>query len=152
MFTLPYPVYNIDYNIVDDLKKSRANITYFDLLKLRQQRDLLLKAMNERNSKTPTIPSSQTKKSLSRPVNTSIAAQMRSAMEATLSKMNRKPQDVNAAMIGRKSKSMTPPFLITFEILNMNVHNCLVDYGASSTVMSYAVAKRLHAIPEKIGT
>lgn len=34
MFALPYLVYNIDYNIVDDLKKSRANITYFDLLKL----------------------------------------------------------------------------------------------------------------------
>ena len=45
MFTLPYPIYNIDYNIVDDVKKSRANITYFDLLKLTQQRDLLLKAM-----------------------------------------------------------------------------------------------------------
>jgi len=36
MFTFPYPVYNIDYNIVHDLKKSRANITYFDLLKLTQ--------------------------------------------------------------------------------------------------------------------
>ena len=36
MFTLPYPIYNIDYNIVDDIKKSRANITYFDLLKLTQ--------------------------------------------------------------------------------------------------------------------
>jgi len=45
MFTLPYLVYS--YNIVDDLKKTRANITYFDLLKLTQQRDLLLKAMNE---------------------------------------------------------------------------------------------------------
>lgn len=73
-------------------------------------------------------------------------------MEATLSKMNRKPQDVSAAMIGRKSKSMTPPFLITFEILNMNVHNCLVDSGALSTMMPYVVAKRLHAIPEKTGT
>ena len=37
MFTLPYPIYNIDYNIVDGLKKSRANITYFDLLKLMQK-------------------------------------------------------------------------------------------------------------------
>jgi len=46
MFTLPYPTYNIDYNILDDLKKSRAHITYFDLLKLTQQRDFLLKAMN----------------------------------------------------------------------------------------------------------
>jgi len=34
MLTLPYPVYSIDYNIVDDHKKSRANITYFDLMKL----------------------------------------------------------------------------------------------------------------------
>ena len=49
MFTQPYPVYNIDYNIVDDLKKSRANITYIDSLKLTSQRDLILKAMNERN-------------------------------------------------------------------------------------------------------
>ena len=55
-------------------------------------------------------------------------------------------------MIGRKSKSMTPLYLITFEIFNINVHNFLVDSGASSTVMPYAVAKRLHAIPEKIGT
>jgi len=47
---------------------------------------------------------------------------------------------------------MTQPFLITFEILNMNVHNFLVDSGASSTVMPYVVAKRIHAIPEKIGT
>ena len=34
----------------------------------------------------------------------------------------------------------------------MNVYNCLVDSGASSTVMPYVVAKRLHAIPEKTGT
>jgi len=87
-FTLPYSIYNIDNNIVDDLKKSRANITYFDLLKLMQQRDLLLKAMNERNCKYPTILSSQTKKLASRIVNTSSTAQTPSAMEATLSKMN----------------------------------------------------------------
>ena len=47
---------------------------------------------------------------------------------------------------------MTPPFLITFEILNMNIHNFLVDSGASSMVMPYVVSKRLHAIPEKTGT
>jgi len=73
-------------------------------------------------------------------------------MEATLSKMNRIPQDVSVAMIGRKQKSMTPPFLITFEILNMNVHNFLVDSNASSTGMPYAVAKRMHVIPKKTGT
>jgi len=84
MFTLPYPIYNIDYNIVDDLKKARANITYFDLLKLLQQRDLLLKAMNERNCKSPTNLSSQIKKSASRPIGTPSTAQTPSTMEATL--------------------------------------------------------------------
>ena len=73
-------------------------------------------------------------------------------MEVTLSKINRTPQDVSVAIIGRKSKSMTPPFLITFEIFNMNVHNCLVDFGASSTVMPYGIVKRLCAIPEKTTT
>ena len=73
-------------------------------------------------------------------------------MEATLSKMNRTPQDVSAATIGWKLKSMTPPFLITFEIFNMNVHNCSVDCDASSTVMPYAVVNRLRAIPEKTRT
>lgn len=152
MFTLPYPLYNIDYNIVDDLKKSRANITYFDLLKSIEKRDLLLKAMNEQNCKSLTIPSCQTKKLASRPISTPNEAQTPSAMEVTLSKMNRKPQDVIAAMIGRKSKSMNPPFLITFEIFNMNVYNCLVNYSASSTVMPHVVVKRLHAMPEKTRT
>ena len=137
---------------MDDLKKSRANITYFDLLNLTQQRDLLLEDMNEWSFKSPTILSSQTQKSVSRHVSTSSTSQKPPAMEATLSKMNRTPQDVSAAMIGKKSKSMTPPFLITFEIFNMNVHNCLVDSDASSTVMPYVVAKRLHAMPEKTGT
>ena len=34
----------------------------------------------------------------------------------------------------------------------MNVYNFLVDSSASSTVMPYIVAKRLHAMPEKTGT
>jgi len=87
---------------VDDIKKSRANITYFDLLKLTQQSDLLLKAMNEQNCKSPTNTSSQTKKSTSKPLSTPSTSQKTSAMEATLSKMNRTRQDVSATMIGRK--------------------------------------------------
>jgi len=55
-------------------------------------------------------------------------------------------------MVGRKSKSMTPPFLITFEILNMNAHNFLLDFSALSTMMPYTIAKRLHAIPKKTMT
>ena len=50
-------------------------------------------------------------------------------------------------LIGRKSRSQTPPFLLTFKIFNRNVHNCLVDSRASSNVMPYLVCKKLNAEP-----
>ena len=39
--------------------------------------------------------------------------------------------EINEASIGAKSKSQNFPFLLTFEFFNHNVHNCLVDSGAS---------------------
>ena len=48
-------------------------------------------------------------------------------------------------LIGNNSESTTPPFLLTFEIFNRNVHNCMVDSGASSNVMPYSVCKKLNA-------
>ena len=51
-------------------------------------------------------------------------------------------------LIGRKSRSQTLPFLLTFEIFKRNVHNCLVDSGASSNVMPYSVCKNLNAEPQ----
>ena len=50
-------------------------------------------------------------------------------------------------LIGKKSKSTTLPFLLTFEIFNRNVHNCMIDSGASSNVMPYSVCKKLNAKP-----
>lgn len=54
----------------------------------------------------------------------------------------------NGILIGRKSRSQIPPFLLTFENFNRNVHNCLVDYGTSSNVMPYLVCKKLNAEPQ----
>ena len=34
-----------------------------------------------------------------------------------------------------------------FEIFNQNVHNCMIDSGASSNVMPYSVCKKLNANP-----
>ena len=53
----------------------------------------------------------------------------------------------DGTLIGRKSKSQTPPFLLSFEIFNQNVHNCLIDFGASSNVIPYSVCKKLNAKP-----
>ena len=49
-----------------------------------------------------------------------------------------------ASLIGNNSKSTTPPFLLTFNIFNRNVHNCMVDSRASSNVMPLSVCKRLN--------
>ena len=37
---------SMDYNIVDDMKKTKANITMFELRKLKHQQKLLLKELN----------------------------------------------------------------------------------------------------------
>ena len=44
----------------------------------------------------------------------------------------------------RTRKTNTPPFLLTLEMLNHNVHNCLVDSGSSMNVMPLEVCKKLN--------
>ena len=46
---------------------------------------------------------------------------------------------VNTFSKGRKERPFVLPFLLTFEVFNMNLHNCLVDSGVSSNVMPLAV-------------
>ena len=43
----------------------------------------------------------------------------------------------------KTKKTSTPPFLVTLEILNHKVHNCLVDSGSSTNVMPLVVCKKL---------
>ena len=58
----------------------------------------------------------------------------------------------DGGLIGRKSRSQTPPFLLTFEIFNKNVHNYLVDSGTSSNAMPFSVCKKLNAQPKMCRT
>jgi hypothetical protein len=58
----------------------------------------------------------------------------------------RKPT-INTYSEGRKEKPFVPPFLLTFEVFNKNLHNCLVDSGASSNVMPLAVCNKLGVVP-----
>jgi hypothetical protein len=59
---------------------------------------------------------------------------------------------VDEMLIGRKSRSQTSPFLLTYEIFNQNVHNFLIDSGASLNVMPYSVCKKLNEEPHMRGT
>ena len=65
--------------------------------------------------------------------------------EKTIEEEMRPNPGEDVAFIGRKSRSQTPQFVLTFEIFNRNVHNCLVNSGASSNVIPYSVCKKLNA-------
>jgi hypothetical protein len=56
---------------------------------------------------------------------------------------------VNACSEDKKGKPFVPPFLLTFEVFNRNLHNCLVDSGASSNVMPLSICKKLNTVPLK---
>jgi len=56
---------------------------------------------------------------------------------------------VNETSIGSHSISHVLPFLLTIEIVNFNVHNCLADTSATSNVMPYLVSQKINDVPEK---
>jgi hypothetical protein len=63
--------------------------------------------------------------------------------------------NVNKTVLGTTTKNQhnsivntwknVPPFLLTFEIFNRNVHNCMVDFDASSNVMPLYVCQKINA-------
>ena len=56
-------------------------------------------------------------------------------------------KEINESRIGGKYKYKTFHFLLSFEIFNHNVHNCLVDSGASSNVMPLLVCTKIKPTP-----
>ena len=99
----------MDYDIVEDIKKIKANISLFEMCKVPQQKERLLKALEASNG------------------------------GMTTDNHPREEEEINETSVGGKSKSKHPPFLLTFEIFNHNVHNCLVDSGALVNVMPISV-------------
>jgi hypothetical protein len=117
----------LDYNIVEDLKKLKANISVMEICRIPQQKDFLLQAL----------------KSIENPMK-------RNDHERNLTPTDvvKKPT-VNAYVEDKKGKPFVPPFLLTFEVFNKNLHNCLVDSGASSNVMLLSICKKINVVPLK---
>ena len=61
---------------------------------------------------------------------------------------NQPEEEIGEASVVGKSNFKTPPFLLNFKILNYNVHNCLVDSGASINFMPLSVYKRINGQPK----
>jgi hypothetical protein len=60
--------------------------------------------------------------------------------KVALKTTSKKPQATTLS-----TRKNVPPFLLTFEIFNRNVHNCMVDSGASSNVMLWSFCQKINA-------
>jgi hypothetical protein len=105
------------------MKNTRENISLYELSKLKSQKNSLLRALgvSKKTISSSTIVASKEKVSTVQNLSSEV--------------------DIGLILIG--SRSHTPPFLLTFEIFNKNVHNCLVDSGASSNIMPNSVCLQI---------
>jgi hypothetical protein len=117
----------LDYSVVEDLKKMKSNVSVMDICRIPQEKYLLLQALS--SVENPTTSDGQEK-------------------NLAPTDLARKPM-VNTYSEGRKERPFVPPFLLTFEVFNRNLHNCLVDSGASSNVMPLAICNKLGVVPLK---
>ena len=108
----------MDYDIVEDIKKVKENISLFEMCKMPQQKERLLKALEALDERLPT------------------------------DNQSKEEEEIGEASVGGKSKNKHPPFLLTFEIFNHNVHNFLVDSEASVNVVPISACKKINGQPK----
>jgi hypothetical protein len=118
----------LDYNIVEDIKILKANVLVMDMCRIPQQKNFLLQAL----------------KSVETPITSTNQGEVPSPIY-----LKNKP-NVNACSVDKKGNPFVPSFVLTFEVFNRNIHNCLIDSGASSNVMPLSIYKKLNAVPLKI--
>jgi len=115
----------LEYNIVEYLNKLKANMSVMDICRIPQQKYFLLQAL--KSVENPTKRNEQQRNLTSTdPVN--------------------KPT-MNTCWEDNEGKPFVPPLLLTFEVLNRNLHNCLVDSRASSNVMPLSICIKLNVVP-----
>jgi hypothetical protein len=117
----------LDYNIVEDLKNLKANISVMDMCRIPQQKEFMLQAL--KSIENPTTSTDQ-------------------GENITPTDLKNKP-NVNACSEDKKGNPFVPPCFLTFEVFNRNLHNCLVDSGESSNVMALSICKKLNTAPLK---
>ena len=61
---------------------------------------------------------------------------------------NQPLEEIVEVSVGGKARFKTPSFLLTFDILNHNVHNYLVDSRSAVNVMPLSVCKKINGQPK----
>lgn len=116
----------LEYDLVEDMKKSGADISLYELSKLTHQKNKLFGALEASSTNNHT--------------------------RNIINYFSKKVAHIEETLIRDKPTLHTLPFLLTFEIYNPNVHNCMVDSCNSSNIMPTIVAKKLNLEPQKSST
>ena len=152
--TLGY--FKLDYDVVEDLKKMKANINVFESCKITQLREKSRESLQHIQgpqdvaigSSKATLKGKNTKATkLAKTSSVASTSSVEKKEKTTMDKKQLDPKEYGAP-IRRKSRSLTPTFLLTFDIFKRNVHNFLVDSRASSNMMPYSVYKKLNVEPK----
>jgi hypothetical protein len=131
------PMARLEDDFLEDLKKTKANISMFELMKIPQIHENFIKTLQGKTSTGTQEINIGTKKGTTKASSSNNYTQSKSQIVT------------NASLTGQRSRSTTPPFLITFEIFNRNVHKCMVDSRASSNVMPLKVCEYINVRPEQ---
>jgi predicted aspartyl protease len=143
----------LEYDLIEDLKKLRANISVFELLKfpLILQKMLQSIAENSKNNDPSSKKSTEIDSNIAKKIPTKTTSELPDKRDLA----GKTVANVDKTVLGTTTKNQqnsvvntqknVPPFLLTFEIFNRNVHNCMVDSGASSNVMPLSVCQKINA-------
>jgi hypothetical protein len=139
--------------LIEDLKKLRANIFVYELLKFPFLLQKMLQNIaensknNNLNSKKiaeigPKTPQKVPIKTTPEPSNKrDLVVKSVSNVDKVISGTTTKSQQSSTV----NTHKNVPPFLLTFEIFNRNVHNCMVYSGASSNVMPWSICQNINS-------
>jgi predicted aspartyl protease len=117
----------LNYIVEEYLKKMKCNVSVMDMCKIPLQKYFLLQDL----------------KLIDTPITRTDQSDVLSPTNLT-----NKPS-VNACSLENIGIPFFPPFLLTFDVFNRNLHNFLVDSGASSNVIPLSIYKKLNMTPLK---
>jgi ribonuclease HI len=145
----------LDYDVVEDLKKLRANISIYELLKFPFLLQKMLQNIsnNSKNGNSNGSKVGQSKVPQKSSTKDNLGSHDKGSLPvSSVNNVNNNVHNVVVENASKKPQATTlstrkniPPFLLTFEIFNRNVHNCMFDSGASSNVMPWSVCQKINA-------
>jgi hypothetical protein len=127
----------LDYDFLEYLKRNKSNISLFELMNLPQIQEFFNKTLQGSTSKN------------TQEANVGIKRRKYKVGQTTKNTSPKRQSIFNASLTGKRSRSNTPSFLSTFDICNKKLHNCMVDLGASSNVMTFKVCEKINVKPEE---